>query len=217
MIQSNADTSWMRALPLTLAATATLALAACDQPEDIQPEPQQSVAPSPQPAVSPVSILRETPEPEIDDKVPTDPFEIVVPFAEGGSKLDAAAREVIDMIVASEQFRLGGAIVLRGHTDSIGSDDANLKASRKRAEAVAEVLEENGATPSRIEITPLGEMRQIAPNAHLDGTPDEEGRAKNRRVEVTVAPPEPEPISNDADRKAPDMDPDLPVTAGDRG
>src|SRR5690606_30153070 len=104
-----------------------------------------------------------------------------------------------------DQLAEGWPVVLRGHTDSVGHDEANLRASRRRAEAVANWLVEHGVSEERIEIIALGEQRPIAPNALPDGSPDEEGRAKNRRVTVhivpadaetpTETPPEPEPAA----------------------
>jgi OOP family OmpA-OmpF porin len=70
-----------------------------------------------------------------------------------------------------------------------------LRASRRRAEAVRDFLIGNGAAAEQIVVVALGEMRPIAPNAHLDGSPDEEGRASNRRVDVQVDPRPPEPES----------------------
>src|SRR5690606_40300595 len=100
-----------------------------------------------------------------------------------------AAEAVLGKVLESRQLAEGWPIVLRGHTDSAGHDEANLRVSRRRAEAVAEWLTERGVDPGRIEVVALGEQRPVAPNARLDGTPDEEGRARNRRVTVSIAPP----------------------------
>ncbi|WP_082836019.1 OmpA family protein [Croceicoccus bisphenolivorans] len=176
---------------LTTLTMAAALLTACDSaPPPAEPEPTASA--TPEPTASPISILRETPSPVVEDLLPDEPFEAVVPFAKGGIALSDAANEAIAKIVASEQFKLGGKITLRGHTDSVGYDEANLRASRKRAQAIANELEKSGASIDNIEIIAMGEQRPAAPNAKLDGTPDEEGRAKNRRVEVSVAPPESE-------------------------
>jgi len=49
-------------------------------------------------------------------------------------------------------------------------------------------------------IVAFGEQNPIAPNALPDGTPDLAGRAKNRRVELAVAPPPPaSPVSAPSD------------------
>lgn len=47
-------------------------------------------------------------------------------------------------------------------------------------------LVENGVEEERIEIVAFGEQNPVEPNALSDGSPNEEGRAANRRVEVTI-------------------------------
>ena len=111
-------------------------------------------------------------------------------FEESSAELAAGSTELLDEVAAALRPCFGARIAITGHTDSSGYDEANLRASKRRAEAVAALLEEAGADPERITIIAMGEMLATAPNAKLDGTPDEEGRAKNRRVEVSVAPPE---------------------------
>ena len=61
-------------------------------------------------------------------------------------------------------------------------------ASKRRAEAVAHYLEKHGVARDRLTIVALGEDRPVAPNANLDGSDNPEGRAKNRRVDLTVSP-----------------------------
>jgi len=175
---------------LATLSLASLALAGCNPPSESDEPPPPTDTELPEPTDTPISILRESPEPAIDDIVPMEPLEATVSFPEGGLKLDDKATEALDEIVKSEQFLAGGPIILRGHTDSVGHDEANLRASRKRAEVIANFLEEAGASRENIEVIPLGEQRPVAPNAKLDGTPDEEGRATNRRVEIVIQPPE---------------------------
>ena len=167
---------------IVIGTAAATMLSACDRPA--APPPPE---PEPTPTASPASILREdvvAPEEVVEV---AEPLNVVVPFADGGVELDDAAQQAIDKIVASDLFADGGKITLRGHTDSAGYDEANLRASRRRAEAVADALEEAGADPERFEIIPLGEMRPVAPNANLDGSENEQGRARNRRVDVHIA------------------------------
>ncbi|MFV0643406.1 MAG: OmpA family protein [Sphingomonadaceae bacterium] len=134
------------------------------------------------------SIIR--PEVEAEkDPVPTEPLTATVSFAHNENELDSAAKLLIDDILASPQTKAGGAIILRGSTDSVGSDAANLRISEKRAIMVRDYMVAKGITETRIRVIALGEMRPIAPNATLDGAPDEAGRAKNRRVDVEIALP----------------------------
>ncbi len=71
-------------------------------------------------------------------------------------------------------------IELGGHTDNVGSDDANLKLSDQRANAVRDHLIAQGIDAARITAKGYGETKPIASNE------TEEGRAENRRTEVTV-------------------------------
>ncbi len=165
-------------------ALSLLALAACNRS---QPVPEET----PEPWVSPeepVSIFR--PEAEVvTEEAPLAQLDATVSFEKGGKELSDAAKAQLASIIQSPQMKAGGQVTLRGHTDSSGYDEANLRVSRQRAQTVEKYLVENGISPERIKIIALGEMRPIAPNAKLDGTPDEEGRAANRRVDVTIAVP----------------------------
>ena len=66
-----------------------------------------------------------------------------------------------------------------GHTDAIGSDEANMELSERRAKAVYNYLILCGIDPSRLTYRGYGETRPIADNE----TP--EGRAANRRTTLT--------------------------------
>jgi OOP family OmpA-OmpF porin len=72
------------------------------------------------------------------------------------------------------------SIKLAGHTDNVGSDAANLKLSKDRAESIKSYLVSQGANASRIEATGYGESQPIASNKTA------KGRQANRRVEFTL-------------------------------
>ena len=69
-----------------------------------------------------------------------------------------------------------------GHADSVGSDQYNQQLSERRARAVADALVQRGVSPQRIYVVGRGESQPIASND------TEEGRARNRRVEVVLTP-----------------------------
>jgi outer membrane protein OmpA-like peptidoglycan-associated protein len=73
-------------------------------------------------------------------------------------------------------------IELGGHTDNVGNDAANQKLSEQRAQAVREFVVNKGIEGTRITAKGYGETRPVA-DADND---TEEGRARNRRTEVTV-------------------------------
>ncbi len=77
-----------------------------------------------------------------------------------------------------------GTVVVEGHTDSFGSDEANLALSKKRAEAVRDYLIANmpSGESRRIDAVGYGESRPIGNNETA------EGRVKNRRIDLLLIP-----------------------------
>ena len=71
-------------------------------------------------------------------------------------------------------------IEIGGHTDSKGSVEYNQRLSEGRAKAVADYLIEHGINAKRLEFKGYGKSRPI------DDNDSEEGRARNRRVEIKV-------------------------------
>ena len=69
-----------------------------------------------------------------------------------------------------------------GHTDNTGTAAFNQDLSARRAQAVTSVLMQNGVAPGRIWSIGRGEDAPIASNLNA------EGRAQNRRVEITITP-----------------------------
>ena len=69
---------------------------------------------------------------------------------------------------------------LEGHTDSVGNPAENKKLSESRAAVIKTTLEVDGIAGKRLTTTGYGEEKPIASNA------TEEGRAKNRRLELVV-------------------------------
>jgi outer membrane protein OmpA-like peptidoglycan-associated protein len=72
-------------------------------------------------------------------------------------------------------------VKLEGHTDSKGSEDYNQRLSERRATAVEQyIVKEGGTKASKISSTGYGELKPV------DTNNTDEGRAKNRRVEVLI-------------------------------
>ncbi len=70
---------------------------------------------------------------------------------------------------------------IEGHTDAQGPDEANMRLSQKRAEAVRDYLVKKGQVDdARLEAVGFGETRAIAPNNTA------RGREQNRRVEFVI-------------------------------
>jgi len=88
------------------------------------------------------------------------------------SKLDP----IVDYLISHPER----AVKISGHTDNTGSEQHNLALSRRRADLVAEYLVSNGVDINRVESSGFGSAKAIAANT------SEEGRKKNRRVELLI-------------------------------
>jgi len=83
-------------------------------------------------------------------------------------------------------------IEVQAHTDYKGSGDANMKLSEQRASSVRDYLIYRGVNEKRLIAKGYGESQPIADNR------TEEGRAKNRRVELKVITGKPGELEPDA-------------------
>jgi outer membrane protein OmpA-like peptidoglycan-associated protein len=103
-------------------------------------------------------------------------------FTTAQFKLLPAAQEKLNQVADALLQDRTSNIVVEGHTDSQGPDDANQTLSQKRAEAVREYLVSRGIAADRISAVGKGESQPIADNNTA------ENRALNRRVEIIVNP-----------------------------
>ncbi|GAB5382204.1 MAG: OmpA family protein [Aliiglaciecola sp.] len=71
---------------------------------------------------------------------------------------------------------------IEGHTDSVGDAQYNQQLSIQRANSVASYLEGSGVMSARLQSIGFGEAQPVASND------TNEGRQKNRRVELRVIP-----------------------------
>ncbi len=69
---------------------------------------------------------------------------------------------------------------ISGHTDNVGARTANMTLSKRRAESVKKYLVSKGIAADRFEVMYFGPDKPIAPNN------TEDGRARNRRVEMLI-------------------------------
>jgi len=126
-------------------------------------------------------IIKEEPKVTIteeDRRIVNEAFQNLE-FDFGKAMIRAHSYPTLDR-VADLLVKKNFSLKLSGHTDNVGSESANLKLSKDRAESVKAYLVSKGANPSRIEATGYGETQPIASNKTAAG------RQKNRRVEFTL-------------------------------
>jgi OmpA-OmpF porin, OOP family len=102
-------------------------------------------------------------------------------FAVNSAELKAEGQPAIDNVLTRIRGLKGlKSVTIVGHTDSTGWVDHNRKLSERRAQSVKAELVKNGVDPALITAAGVGARNPIAHNT----TP--EGRAKNRRVTITL-------------------------------
>ncbi len=102
-------------------------------------------------------------------------------FLVGRSSIDASSEPLMGKVRESLALFPGASVVVEGHTDSQGSDSANLILSQDRADSVKQYLvAKMGLDPEKVTSIGYGETRPAASN----DTPD--GRARNRRIDLVI-------------------------------
>ncbi len=104
-------------------------------------------------------------------------------FPPGRADLPAGSDDLMKRLETAIRLFPDAEITVTGHTDSFGSDSANFELSRRRAESVRRYLIDVAKMPAfRISAVGYGETQPVASNA------TEEGRARNRRIDVFINP-----------------------------
>jgi len=101
-------------------------------------------------------------------------------FAPGAATLRPEARSNVSAIAAFVNRDKTKQIRIEGHTDNGGNANADLVLSQRRAEAVRDALVGAGVDSRRITTFGMGQAQPVASNT------TNEGRAKNRRVDVIL-------------------------------
>jgi len=147
-----------------------LKLTPCEKPAPPPPPPPPPPSPPPPPPPPPA------PPPKVIDKMT-----LQVLFDFDKATLTEADLKELQKAVAFVKKYPGAKIRLDGYTDSIGTDAYNIKLSERRATAVMNYLiKEAGVDSSKITAVGHGKADPVADNKTA------EGRAKNRRVEVSI-------------------------------
>lgn len=150
------------------------------------PAPAPRVAPPP-PAPAPAPVAPVAPvAPPAPAPAPAAPVSEKVTFAADAffdyakSDLKPEAKAKMDDLVGKTQGVNLEVIIAVGHTDSTGNAELNNKLSVARAENVKNYLTSKGIEKNRVYTEGKGSSQPVADNK------TNEGRAKNRRVEIEV-------------------------------
>ncbi len=104
-------------------------------------------------------------------------------FPTNKATLDPQYFNLLNKVQKAIQTFPNGTVVIEGHTDGQGDYQKNLELSQNRASSIYQyLLSTMGGEASRISVIGMGSSKPIANNA------SEEGKAKNRRIEVIINP-----------------------------
>lgn len=104
-------------------------------------------------------------------------------FPPGKIAINDVTLSTIENFVGEISASKGSRVIIEGHTDNIPTGKLhvdNMDLSLRRARAIADILVSHGISSDRISVIGYGDARPI------DTNDTEEGRAKNRRVEVKL-------------------------------
>ena len=103
---------------------------------------------------------------------------IYINFETGKADIKPESQAIVDQIAEMLRQNKDLKISVEGHTDNVGSQKSNQTLSENRAETVMNVLIARGIEKTRLSYKGWGSTKFIADNS------SEEGKAKNRRVEI---------------------------------
>jgi OOP family OmpA-OmpF porin len=103
---------------------------------------------------------------------------LYINFETGKSTIKPESQKIIDQIVELLKSNPALKIVIEGHTDNVGNSQSNQTLSENRAKAVMDAVISKGIGKTRLLSKGWGQTKPIEDNT------TEEGKAKNRRVEI---------------------------------
>lgn len=101
-------------------------------------------------------------------------------FDTGKTEVLPDSKAQLDQMAAVLKAQPALKVFVVGHTDNVGALDANLALSQGRAQAVVAALTQRGIAAARLQARGVANLAPVASNA------SEDGRAKNRRVEMVL-------------------------------
>ncbi|MDP3424731.1 MAG: OmpA family protein [Burkholderiaceae bacterium] len=111
---------------------------------------------------------------------PPSPEVVVLRFVSGKSELTPESAAELPRLIALARSRAGGEILVVGHTDRVGTVEANDTLSARRAQAIADLIKAQGFSAELITAYGRGEREPAVPTA------DEVAEPRNRRAEVII-------------------------------
>ena len=158
-----------------------LNLTPCEKAPAPPPKVEAPPPPPPPPKVEPAPLAPPSPPPPPPPKPAELPVLDTIYFDAAKSNINPAAAKALDRngMILKENPNL--KVEIGGHTDSAGSEEANMAISEKRAQSAKKYLHDKfNISDDRMVVKAYGATKPIADNT------TQEGRSKNRRVEFKI-------------------------------
>ncbi|MBI4890109.1 MAG: OmpA family protein [Acidobacteria bacterium] len=116
---------------------------------------------------------------QLQEKLEKDGFiTLYINFETASAAIRPDSMPQLEQVAQMMKSAAGIRLEVAGHTDNVGSPESNLKLSDARAKSVSAALVKMGVSADRLMAKGYGQTVPVADNR------TEEGRAKNRRVEL---------------------------------
>lgn len=112
--------------------------------------------------------------------LPAPPVHFLLYFNSGTTALTDESKKILDDVIAAALSRRSTDISIVGHTDRVGSREANYRLGQERIGLVREMLVSHGIRGEFIDVFSHGEDNPLV------NTDDNVAEPRNRRVEVVV-------------------------------
>lgn len=106
------------------------------------------------------------------------PITLYINFETGKSAIKSDSENIVEELYQMMNENPDLKILVEGHTDNVGNKASNQSLSEKRATGLKTALVTKGISSSKIETVGFGQDQPLADNS------TDEGRAKNRRIEI---------------------------------
>jgi len=106
------------------------------------------------------------------------PITLYINFETGKSAIKSDSENIVEELYQMMNENPDLKILVEGHTDNVGNKSSNQSLSEKRAASLKTALVTKGISSSKIETVGFGQNQPLADNS------TDEGRAKNRRIEI---------------------------------
>lgn len=102
-------------------------------------------------------------------------------FDPNSAALTDQAKAILDWAATAYSKCSNARVLMAGHTDRVGTDEANLALSRVMADGVRQYLIAKGVPARQFDVVSFGERQPLVP------TEDEVSERQNRRVEFVFS------------------------------